>query len=238
MESPMGSEPNTIRILIADEQQTCRDSLRTILESGVGLQIIGEAFDARSAADLTARLRPDVLVLDFALSRELRANGVHLTDRYLAGVRILMMLGSPETSQVVEALQSGAKGVVPKASTPAVWFKSIRRIVAGQYFLGNENVEVLVRALQEVLPKRAAITSPSYYGLTPRELEIVQRIARGCSNKAVGLEFSIRERTVKHHLTNIFSKVGVSSRLELALFARDNHLLQGAPISSDDPATK
>jgi two-component system nitrate/nitrite response regulator NarL len=228
MKTMMGVEPNTIRIVIADEQQTFRESLRIVLESDRGLQIVGEAFDARGTVELTSRLKPDILLLEFALSRELEVNGLHFTGGYFAGVRILMMVGTPEKTQIVEAFRAGAKGVVSKASPPVVWFKSIRRIVAGKYFLGSQNIEVLVQALQEFLSQKTEATSPNYYGLTQRELEIVERIAHGCSNKEVGLEFSIRERTVKHHLTNIFNKVGVSSRLELALFARDNHILQGA----------
>jgi two-component system, NarL family, nitrate/nitrite response regulator NarL len=225
----MGIKPDIVRIVIANEQQTFRESLRMILESDSGLEIVGEAFDARSVVELTGRLKPDILLLEFALSRELEVKEFHPTGGYFAGVQILIMVGTPEKAHIVEAFRVGAKGVVPKGSPPAVWFKSIRRIIAGKYFLGSKNVEILVQALQEFLSQKTEAASPNNYGLTQRELEIVDRIAHGCSNKEVGLEFSIRERTVKHHLTNIFNKVGVSSRLELALFARDKHILQSGP---------
>jgi two-component system, NarL family, nitrate/nitrite response regulator NarL len=220
-------EPGTIRIVIADGQQPFRESLRMMLESDSSLKVVGEAFDALTAVEVTDRLKPDILLFEFDLS-QFELNGFHFRQDYFAGVRTLMMFQAFEKNQIVEALRIGAKGVLKKSSPQIVWLESIQKIVAGKYFLGTENVEVLVQALQELPSQRSGVaTSPKPYGLTQRELEIVEKIALGFSNKEVGLEFSIRERTVKHHLTNIFNKVGVSSRLELALFARDNHILKG-----------
>jgi DNA-binding CsgD family transcriptional regulator len=100
--------------------------------------------------------------------------------------------------------------------------------------LGNESLAVLIQAIRGSSSHGSGTVSTRHYSLTPREIEIVQKIADGRSNKEVGHDFSIRERTVKHHLTNIFGKVGVSSRLELALFARD-HQISTFPASSVYP---
>jgi len=229
MEILTGIEPKTIRILIADSQQTFHETLRMIFESQGDLQIVGGARDVSSTGELTIRLKPDILLLDGTLSRELEKNGLHITGGYFAGARVLMMMGAPEQAEIVEAFRLGVRGVVPKTASPLVWFKSIRRIVAGEYSIGREGVEVLVRTLQDFLSDQPKAPSHNRHGLTRRELDIVERVARGWSNKRVGREFSICERTVKHHLTNIFSKIGVSSRLELALFIRDNNILEGSP---------
>ena len=107
--------------------------------------------------------------------------------------------------------------------------------MAGYYWLDNESVEMLVEVLRESLAQGNWTTSPKDYGLTPRELDIIAKIANGRSNREVGREFSISERTVKHHLTNIFTKIGVSSRLQLALFAFNHRLMaeHGPSVEAD-----
>jgi len=121
---------------------------------------------------------------------------------------------------------------VAKGSEACLWSKSIRKVVGGEYWLGSESAAILIKALRALHPQNADGGRPQSFGLTRRELEIVERIARGRSNREVGLEFSICERTVKHHLTNIYNKLGVSSRLALALFARDNQILAAPQESS------
>jgi two-component system, NarL family, nitrate/nitrite response regulator NarL len=226
MESLMSIEPNSVRVVIADENAIFRESLRRLLDSEPGVQVVGEAPDAQSAIELTTRLKPDIFVLEFALSEKFDFGEGSVTGSYLAAVRTLMMMWAPEKADIVRAFRLGAKGVVLKTSPPGVWSNSIRAVIAGQHWLGSESVAILVDALHDILSQKTGPQSSRHHGLTPRELEIVERIAHGRSNKEVGREFSIRERTVKHHLTNIFNKVGVSSRLELALFARDHHILQ------------
>jgi DNA-binding NarL/FixJ family response regulator len=140
----------------------------------------------------------------------------------------IVALEVPEKEKIIESFRLGARGIILKTSPARIWRRGIAAVLAGQYWLGNESLEVLVQAIRD-LPTRVN-SIPAHFGLTPREIEIVQKIADGRSNKEVGEDCSIRERTVKHHLTNIFGKVGVSSRLELALFARDNAILAGANV--------
>ena len=170
--------------------------------------------------------------------RRLELNG---SASQVHAVRVVVTVTAIEKADLVEAFRLGAHGVVLKRSAPPVLLKSIRSVMAGQYWLERESVGVLVEALRESLAHGNGTKSPKDYGLTRREVDIITKIASGRSNKEVGEEFAISERTVKHHLTNIFGKVGVSSRLQLALFAVNQHLMGSPgpsltlqPVQADD----
>jgi DNA-binding NarL/FixJ family response regulator len=220
-----------IKILIADEQPIFRHGLRRLLESSPGIRVVGEAGDASTVAALTRDLKPHILLLDLAL--HLASERAELKN--LANTpeppRIMAMLKVIVESQVIDALRLGVHSIVLKTATPAVLLGSIRDVAAGNYVLGREVLTILVRALQGFLSVDVRTTPPVDFALTRRELEIIAKITAGLSNKEVGHAFSISERTVKHHLTNIFNKIGVSNRLALALFAVNHQLMAASPRS-------
>jgi DNA-binding NarL/FixJ family response regulator len=145
-------------------------------------------------------------------------------------VRTILLTAAVEKEQIVEALQIGARGVVSKESATELLFKSIRTVVSGQYWVGREEVSDLVAALRGLLPTGTDDRQRSF-GLTRRELEIVAAIVEGCTNRDIAQKFSLSEDTVKHHLTHIFDKLGVSNRLELAMFAVNHRLLTTSTAS-------
>jgi len=237
----MSNESNPIRIVIADEHPIFRQDLRRSLESEPGLHILGEACDANGTLELARQNKPDILMIDFALCQQFEVRALNDSGSRLTPVRVVVTVGAIEKSQLVEAFRRGAHGVVLKQSTPGVLLKSIQSVMAGQYWLERESVGVLVEALRESFTQGNGRKSAKDYGLTRREVDIITKIASGRSNKEVGEEFAISERTVKHHLTNIFGKVGVSSRLQLALFAVNQHFMTGSTpalalhsVQSDD----
>ena len=130
---------------------------------------------------------------------------------------------------MVEALLLGASGVVMKDTSPQLLFKAISMVMEGQYWIGRESVTDIIQTLREMASSVRNEQRKHMFGLTTRELEIVSALAEGETNKDIARRLSVSEETVKHHLTNIYNKVGVSQRLELVLFALRHNLISNEP---------
>ena len=221
----MEKEPRTVRIAIADDHALFRDGLRMLLESEKGFDIVGEAADGEQAVKLAKRTRPDILLLDWTMPR---LRGIDVLQE-LAGfsklIRIILLTAAIDNKQILAALKLGARGVVLKESATEVLLKSIRAVLADQYWIGREQVGDLVKVLRSLAPSYRDQPSERSFDLTPREREIVAAVVEGYSNKEIAQKFSLSEDTIKHHLTNIFNKTGVSTRLELAVAAIHHELV-------------
>jgi DNA-binding NarL/FixJ family response regulator len=146
--------------------------------------------------------------------------------------RTLLLTHSVDRQQIVQALKLGANGMISLDSTTERLFDGIRSLMAGQYWVESEQLSDLIRTLRDDNLVRDndgidEVSRPKDFGLTPRELEIVALVVAGYSNPEMAQRFSISQQTVKHHVSNVFDKLGVSNRLELALFAV-NHRITGA----------
>jgi two-component system nitrate/nitrite response regulator NarL len=217
---PLLSDPSPVRIVVAAVQSSFRGILRAQLESEPHVQVVGDAYETRAALTLTQNLKPDILLIEFALNRELSMLSSSERSDAASAAGIVVIIETPRIQDIVEAFELGARGVVLRSSLPLAWRTGFQNILAGQYWVEDKSVALLLEAVRKLLGRPEAKTLPDF-GLTLREMEIAGRIAAGRSNKEVGKDFSICERTVKHHLTNIFKKVGVSSRLELAVLMQD-----------------
>lgn len=212
-----------IRVLVADDHAMFRDALRALLLPSQGLEIVGEASDGDAAIELAHRCKPDILLLDMAMPRQ---NGMQVLSELASAdlqMRVLIVTGMIAKPDILRALQLGARGVVFKSATGGMLTDAIHRVMAGQYWIGQEGVASLVAAIRNLTHQ--PVKFENKYGVTRREMEIISAVVRGCSNADIAHAFSISEPTVKHHLSNIFDKLGVHNRLELAIYAINHRLL-------------
>ena len=210
-----------IQVVIADDHAILRDGLRKLLEAEQGFEVVGEAYNGQEAVEVTQRVEPNILLLDLAMPglpglEVLR----ELSDKSLP-TRTIILTASIERDEVVKALQLGARGLVMKESATELLMKAMRTVMAGQYWVGRESVSELI----DTLRSRPASSNDPKFGLSARELEIVSLVTAGFSNREIAKKLTLSQETVKHHLTRIFAKLGVGNRLELALFAITQHLV-------------
>lgn len=226
----MDRQGRSIRIVIADDHPIFRDGLRRLLETESDMKVVGEACDGREAVKLATEIKPDILLLDLAMPHHTGLDALRdlSTNSGAGGVRIILLTAAAEKKQIVEALQLGARGVVLKDSATQLLLKSIHAVMSGEYWVGRDSVSNLVQYLRGLMQSSSEESKQKKFGLTPRELEIVSAVVAGYANREIAEYFKISEDTVKHHLSNIFDKLGVSTRLELALFAVN----QGLPLKT------
>ena len=214
-----------IRVVIADPDPSTRHRLRGALNSQAFVHVIGEAIDGRRAVTLAGAVAADVLLMDLALCRDLEVNALAGELSRSSSLRLIVIVNTIDQASLLRAVQIGARGIVMKKSPSRAVLQSIRSVMAGSSWVASPAVHTLMEAVREILHQRADTHQPEDYSLTPREGEIVAMIASGRSNREVAAGYCISERTVKHHLTNIFRKIGITSRTQLVLFAIRHHLI-------------
>jgi two-component system nitrate/nitrite response regulator NarL len=225
-------EPTTVRIGLADHQTLCRQGVKRLLEAERGLLVVGEANDDLEALRLTEDRKPDILLLEWMLPRMTGSDVLRAIGPACGSTRVIILTDQINRAEIHTALQLGARGVVLKVSDCRVLIRAIRGVVRGEYWIGRQSVADFVQVLRTGtgFPLKDA---PRQFGLTAREWEIVHAVSAACANKEIAQRFSISEKTVKHHLSNIFVKLGVSTRLELAVFALNNRdKLHDVPAST------
>ncbi|MGB8768340.1 MAG: response regulator transcription factor [Candidatus Korobacteraceae bacterium] len=213
-----------IKVLIADDHPVVRIGLRNMLQANNQMQIVAEAKDGVEALHMVRIYRPDILLLDLAMPKMPGMDALRELTTETTSTRTIVLTALVDKRQILEALQLGARGVMLKDAVVEHLSACIRAVMQGQYWLEGRPVQNLVQVLRD-LAAQTAPPSRKTFGLTGRELEVVTLITEGSTNKHIAQAFGISEETVKRHLTNIFNKLGVGSRLELALFALNHNLL-------------
>jgi DNA-binding NarL/FixJ family response regulator len=219
-------KPAVGTVLIADDDPIVRQAVRSVLDVSGGFRVVGEAEDGKMAVELVKETDPDILLLDLLMPNLPGLEALRAITSAGSEVRTVLLCSAITAKQVLEALQLGARGVVLKKKV-AELIPALEAVIRGQYWIESQSVSNVVQIVQQLAaanPKPSP--SQNRFGLTARETEIISFITQGCMNRDIANSLSITEETVKRHLTNIFNKVGMSNRLELALFAIEHGLVQ------------
>jgi DNA-binding NarL/FixJ family response regulator len=221
----MPKDRSSIRVLVADDHAIFRDGLRKLLNSDQEITMVGEAQNGEEAIKLIAKLKPDVLLLDLRMPDK---DGLAVLEEInfdTIPTRVVVLTAAEDDRDVIRAMRLGARGVVLKQSATELLVKSIHRVHAGEIWLDNRMTAEVLKAFSKSSEAGPRGEKPLLSG---REKEVVQLVAQGFRNKEIGEKLFISEQTVKNHMHNIFDKLGVSDRLELALYALHHRLIDHA----------
>jgi len=202
-----------IRVVLADDHAVVRAGIREILEKSGAIRVIAEAKDGEEAQLLVGEHKPDVLVVDIQMPK---LSGIDVTRWVRANHRevgVLVLTAYDDDPYVLAVLQAGANGYVLKTAAPDELIKAIQNVNQGKSVLDNK---VAQKLLERISGERDA---PIVEDLTDRELEVLSLVAKGFTNKAIGVQLNISDRTVQGHLAHIFGKLQAASRTEAVMRA-------------------
>jgi two-component system, NarL family, nitrate/nitrite response regulator NarL len=210
----------SIRVVIADDHTLFREGVRRFLEIEAGVTVVGEASDGGQAVEQCRRLRPDVVLLDVSMPRLSGIEALRLLREASPSTAAVLLTAAIERRDLLEAVILGARGAVLKASESELLVRCVREVAGGGYWLEHAAIGDLVESLRSRGGAPMGLPRPVRpAALTPREIQIATAVGRGASNGEIAHRMGVSGQTVKNHLTRIFDKLGVSTRLELALFA-------------------
>ncbi len=210
-----------IRLVLADDHAVVRSGTRELLEQQPDFKIIGEAANGEEAVQLAADLSPDVLIMDVRMPKMTGVEATRKIKTTYPHVKILVLTAHDDDEYVFALLQAGANGYLLKTAEIEELVRAIRTVNAGQSALAPEVTGKVVAQFASGKSLSEIVTEPveDYDGLTDRELNILKLVGKGLSNKQIGKQLFISDRTVQAHLSNIFSKLNVSSRTEAVMHA-------------------
>jgi DNA-binding NarL/FixJ family response regulator len=202
-----------IRVMIVDDHAIVRQGLERLFATADDMEVVASAANGEQAVELGRQTSPDVVLMDLSMPE---MDGVEATRRLLAAddaVRVLVLTSFGDESRILAALNAGALGYLLKHTDPDDLIEAVRSVHVGGVPLDPRAGRVLIEQRRR---------SPMAGDLTPRELEVLRLVSQGMANKQIARRMSITERTVKAHLTSVFQRVGVTDRVQAALWAREN----------------
>ncbi len=207
----MSENPNLIRVILADDHAVVRQGIRQFLESAPDIQVVAEAKDGEQAVALIQQYQPDVAVLDIQMPK---LSGIEVARQIRANrwpVGILILTSYDDDPFISAVLKAGANGYVLKTASPQEIICAVRDVRQGKSVL---DVTILPKVLAQISQSRTVLPVET---LTDRELEILSEVARGFTNKVIGINLNISDRTVQGHIARIFEKLQANSRTEAVM---------------------
>lgn len=223
-----------VRVLVVDDQQLIREGIASLLSIQDGVEIVGTAADGQEAVKQALSLSPDVILMDVRMPVMDGVTATAHIRRQLPACQVLMLTTFNDEDHIVKALQAGASGYLLKDIPANDLAQAVRLTHAGIYQLDPSVAGKLVGALDQ--PPRssgkavsqvegAEAASRTMSPLTDRELQVLRLIAQGATNREIAAQLVISEGTVKNHISNILSRLGLRDRTQAAIYARDHHLI-------------
>jgi two-component system response regulator NreC len=213
-----------IRILIADDHGILRAGLRSLLRTESGLEVVGEADNCEDVQQLTAQLRPDVVLMDISMPV---CGGIEATRRVKQRhpqVDVLILTVHEDKSLLRAAIDAGAGGYILKRAVESELINAIRAVARGDLYVHPS----MTRALLEDAGRPAPVQRNGLDHLTPRELDVLRLVAQGHTNRQIAQKLTLSVRTVESHRANLMGKLGLRSRVELVRYASEQGLLDRA----------
>lgn len=218
------ADRKTIRIMIVEDHPLFGQGLRRVLELEPGFEVVGEVGDGQEAVDKTPVVNPDVILMDINLPT---INGLQATRQIKFqndSVAVIVLTAYHDDEQLFHALRAGAAAYFPKDVMPSELITAIRAAAAGNFviedtIMGRPQVALWIRKHFEELAVFGESADEMFVPLSPREMEILQFITRGASNKEIARELGISRQTVKNHMSAILRKLAVNDRTQAAVLA-------------------
>lgn len=203
-----------MRVLVADDHSLFRDGLISLLEAG-GFEVVGQVSNGRAAIEATLRLRPDVVLMDIDMPQMDGLQALRLIKQELPDTQVVILTVSDEDANLFEAVKSGADGYLLKSLTADQFFEMLDGLRRGEAAMTRQTTAHLMKGLAGVSSQQPLHSRD----LTQREIELLQLMANGMSNKAIAKKLCVSENTVKYHLKNMMQKLGVQNRTEAVAHA-------------------
>lgn len=204
------------KIVIADDHPLAREGIRSVLESDESFLIIGEATDGQEALELCKELQPDLLLLDINMPKLNGLEAVRKIRTVYPQIHVVMLTVSDDVKDLFTAIQYGAQGYLLKNMEPDDWLEYLHALLGDQSEVSRK---IANRLFNRFRVGNTSADEPSPVSLTPRESEILSRVASGETNKEIAQRLVIAENTVKNHIKNLLEKLQLDNRVQLAAYA-------------------
>ena len=215
-----------LKVLIVDDHPVFRQGICDVVETDPNIEVVGQAADGEVAIEMAYDLSPDVILMDINLPT---INGLQVTRKIksvLSDTKVVVLTGYDDVEQVFHALRAGASAYCPKDVTPEALIQAIHAVRQNMYVVGEKNMtyDEMLRWVEEKVGRLAGLhstddTDDLFIPLSPREMEILEHVTRGLSNKEIAYKLGISHQTVKNHMTAILRKLRVDDRTQAAVYA-------------------
>lgn len=218
-----------IRVLVLHDHLLIRAGLCAVLNASTLCRVVGEAGDIATMIRILHEHKPDVVILGWNLSQQDDMSALLALSAFEPSVGILVYGVQSDSTGITRAMQLGVKGILSSETTSESLCDAIRRVVEGQYVIGQAGMVSLVQSATGPKPQTAFQRMRHKYGITRREYEVISELVAGYSSGEIAQRLSLSTNTLKHHMSHIFDKLGVANRLELVLFAVHHGIASDRP---------